>query len=59
MLEDEQIAEIVFSYRSLEKAADSLIYEANMAGGKDNISVILVNPFDTGSCSGLPGSIPG
>jgi protein phosphatase len=59
MLEDEQIAEIVFSYRSLEKAADRLIYEANMAGGKDNISVILVNPFDTGSCSGLPGSIPG
>ena len=59
MLEDERIAEIVFSYRSLEKAAERLIYEANMAGGKDNISVILVNPFDTGSCSGLPGTLPG
>lgn len=56
MLEDEEIARIVFSYRSLEKAADRLIYAANMAGGKDNISVILVNPFDTGSCSGVPGS---
>ncbi len=55
MLEDEKIAEIVFSFRSLEKAADRLIYEANMAGGKDNISAILINPFDKGSGSGIPG----
>ena len=48
MLTDEEIARIVFSFRKLEDAADRLIYEANMAGGKDNISAILVNPFDTG-----------
>lgn len=53
MLEDEEIARIVFSFRSLEKAADRLIYAANMAGGQDNISVILINPFDTGGGSGL------
>jgi protein phosphatase len=48
MLTDQEIARIVFSFRSLEEAADRLIFEANMAGGKDNISVILINPFDTG-----------
>jgi protein phosphatase len=48
MVTDQEIARIVFSIRSLEEAADRLVYEANMAGGKDNISVILINPFDTG-----------
>ena len=48
MLKEEEIAEIVFSFRSLEKAADRLVYAANMAGGADNISVVLVNPFDSG-----------
>ena len=48
MITDQEIARIVFSIRSLEEAADRLVYEANMAGGKDNISVILINPFDTG-----------
>ena len=48
MVTDEEIARIVFSFRSLQEAADRLIYQANMAGGKDNISVILINPFDTG-----------
>jgi serine/threonine protein phosphatase PrpC len=48
MVTDQEIARIVFSFRSLEAAADRLIFEANMAGGKDNISAILINPFDTG-----------
>lgn len=48
MIQDEEIARIVFSFRSLEEAADRLVYEANMAGGKDNISAILVNPYETG-----------
>ena len=48
MLTDDRIAQIVFENRSLETAADRLLYEANMAGGQDNISVVLVNPFDTG-----------
>lgn len=45
MLEDERIVRIVFSFRSLAEAADRLIFEANMTGGRDNISVILVDPF--------------
>lgn len=48
MLGEEEIAAIVFSFRSLEKAADRLVFEANMAGGADNISAVLVNPFDSG-----------
>jgi protein phosphatase len=48
MVTDQEIARIVFSFRSLEEAADRMIFEANMAGGKDNISAILINPFDTG-----------
>ena len=48
MVTDQEIARIVFSFRSLEAAADRLIFEANRAGGKDNISAILINPFDTG-----------
>lgn len=48
MVPDDRIAGIVLSRRSLEEAADRLVCEANMAGGKDNISAILVNPFDTG-----------
>lgn len=47
MLTDEEIVRIVFSFRSLEEAADRLIFEANMAGGRDNISAVLVNPFET------------
>lgn len=48
MLDDSTIAKIVFSTKSLEKAADRLVREANMAGGKDNISVVLVDPYDRG-----------
>ena len=48
MVEEDEIARIVFSFRSLEKAADRLVYAANMAGGTDNISAVLVNPFETG-----------
>ncbi|MDO5132560.1 MAG: Stp1/IreP family PP2C-type Ser/Thr phosphatase [Eubacteriales bacterium] len=48
MLTDSQIAGIVFSHRNLMDAGERLIYEANMAGGRDNISAVLVNPFDTG-----------
>lgn len=48
MLDDSTIAKIVFSTKSLEKAADRLVCEANMAGGKDNISVVLVDPYDRG-----------
>lgn len=45
MLTDEKIAGTIFSCRSLAKAADRLVYEANMAGGADNISAVLIDPF--------------
>lgn len=51
MLNDSRIAKIVFSTKSLEKAADMLVREANMAGGRDNISVVLIDPFDRGLSS--------
>ncbi len=43
MMEDRQIEETLREYRDdLESAGESLIRQANEAGGKDNISVILV-----------------
>jgi len=45
MLRDEEIEEVIRSCSDLELAADSLIREANENGGKDNISLILVDPW--------------
>lgn len=45
MLEDEELAVIVNSVGSLEDKAKMLVDAANGNGGKDNISVILVDPF--------------
>lgn len=45
MLEDEELAVIVNSVGSLEEKAKMLVDAANGNGGKDNISVILVDPF--------------
>lgn len=45
MLEDEEIRQIICSGESLRKRAEMLIDAANNNGGKDNISVILVDPF--------------
>ena len=45
MLEDAQIEEIIRSTRNLEEAVKVLIAVANEAGGKDNISVTLIDPF--------------
>ena len=42
MLDDSTIAQILQSHESLETLCTSLIEAANDAGGKDNISVILV-----------------
>ena len=44
-LEDAQIEEIIRSTRNLEEAVKVLIAVANEAGGKDNISVTLIDPF--------------
>jgi phenylalanyl-tRNA synthetase beta chain len=40
-----QIEEIIRSTRNLEEAVKVLIAVANEAGGKDNISVTLIDPF--------------
>lgn len=46
MLEDEELGIIVNSVGSLEEKAKMLVDAANGNGGKDNISVILVDPFE-------------
>lgn len=45
MLEDEEIRMIVRSQDTLEESARALIFAANERGGKDNISVVLIEPF--------------
>lgn len=45
MLEDEAIHEIVRRRASLSEKGKALIGAANENGGKDNIAVILINPF--------------
>jgi protein phosphatase len=42
MLDDETIAQVLQSCDLLPEGADALIGAANDAGGKDNISVVLV-----------------
>lgn len=45
MLEDEEIQEIIIRQNSLSEKGKALIQAANDNGGKDNIAVILINPF--------------
>src|SRR5437764_9727030 len=42
MVSEEHVAEILAGSRQLEVAAQALIDEANRAGGRDNITVVLV-----------------
>lgn len=46
MLEDDEIFDIVNRPEELSRRAGELINRANTYGGKDNISVILVEPFE-------------
>jgi PPM family protein phosphatase len=41
MISEERIAEILAAHHDLDAAADELIREANEAGGRDNITVVL------------------
>ena len=43
MLDDDEIAAVLRGYDSLPAAAEALVQAANDAGGRDNISVILVH----------------
>ena len=45
MLEDEEIREILRKSDSLREKAGELVEKANKNGGKDNITVVLIEPF--------------
>lgn len=45
MLRDEEIYQIIQNNKELEQAAKALIDAANKNGGRDNIAVVLVEPF--------------
>lgn len=45
MVDDEEIREVLGDYEKLEDSVDELIRRANQYGGKDNISVIVIEPF--------------
>ncbi len=47
MVPDERIAEVLAAPSGLEQRADALIDEANAAGGRDNITVVLFRIEDT------------
>ena len=45
MIEDEEIKKIVLGQRDIVEKAEKLIDTANENGGKDNITVVLIEPF--------------
>ena len=45
MIEDDEIRHIVLGQRDIVEKAEKLIETANRNGGKDNIAVVLVEPF--------------
>ena len=45
MIEDSEIRRIMCSQRDIAESVEQLVYAANANGGKDNISVIIVDPF--------------
>jgi len=45
MVEDEEIKEIVMEQKNIVEKAEKLINTANENGGKDNITVVLIEPF--------------
>ena len=46
MVEDDRIGEIISdTYRDLQERGQALISEANRNGGKDNIAIVLIEPF--------------
>lgn len=48
MVEDEEIRRIVLGQRDIVEKAEKLVETANQNGGKDNITVVLVEPFAYG-----------
>jgi protein phosphatase len=52
MISEERIAQVLGSAESLDDAADNLIQEANEAGGRDNITVVLTRVEEVESPDG-------
>ncbi len=52
MVSEERVAEIIASSESLQHAADELVDEANEAGGRDNITVVLFRLEEVGDGDG-------
>ena len=48
MVEDEKIRQIILGQRDIVEKAEKLVDAANQNGGKDNITVVLVEPFAYG-----------
>jgi serine/threonine protein phosphatase PrpC len=44
MVDEAKIAEIISASPSLQKACEKLVVAANHAGGRDNITAILIAP---------------
>jgi protein phosphatase len=45
MIEDEEIRSIIMGQRDIAEQAEKLVETANRNGGKDNITVIVIEPF--------------
>jgi PPM family protein phosphatase len=54
MISEEAIARVLASVESLPEAARVLIAEANKAGGRDNITVVLFRVEEVGAAAGAP-----
>lgn len=48
MIEDEEIKRIILGQRDIVEKAEKLIETANKNGGRDNITVVLIEPFSDG-----------
>ncbi|MCI5493533.1 MAG: serine/threonine-protein phosphatase, partial [Lachnospiraceae bacterium] len=46
MIEDEDIRAIIMSQRDVAEQAEKLVDTANRNGGRDNITVIVIHPFE-------------
>ena len=47
MVEDDRIRELLLTEESAQQRAESLVQAANQKGGRDNITVIVVEPFSS------------
>ena len=54
MLDDEEIHMILSSQEGLEGKAEELVKAANLNGGRDNIAVILIEPYSGGNAGEEP-----